>query len=607
MAVTTNHIQHLEDWVFTDNKPYLTVVKIIKGILSQERGWDSLSYKIDGAPSFVTGTDTVWFFVATKSWHKANKRCYSVEDITMHFGHKPAVATKLRQLYEWLYNEAWQAGKVYQWEFLFGQWDLMTHDSGVTWYRPNTLIYSFQEDHADYQRFTQSKLWVVLHTEYDCDETWELVRVPNPQIPDIHNPDVWTNTTTPQYQLSSDQESTLTQLQEVSKLTSAWWSHHGSQLVAWMKNYRPGYKHAEFQKRINTQIREHDWPISSYRKMIESYRARFTTQVETYWFKQLTSIQDKITTRTDKKQTPKTIKELQELQISLEKTTQKKNQSHYAISYSDHIISHWLQAWVTTQSIKNEVIDILNEATSWHLWYNYYYPTEQLTQSKGWEWYVYTHDGIDKLVTRHEFSRNNFVIAKKRISLNHKPIWIMYGRFNPLTRWHQYNAMKAKQDAHLLGIPFVLYITRTHNSDTDPVSPELKLKLAQEALPGCDVRLVYKSTPTIMWVISSCGSEWYSHVTLISWSDASSWKEELEQYDFDGVAIDTQVYGDTRTQLSQALESETDMSIASISGTRVRKVARDQQWRHFVQMMPTWVSRATLSEIYRAIKKSNTR
>jgi hypothetical protein len=90
-------------------------------------------------------------------------------------------------------------------------------------------------------------------------------------------------------------------------------------------------------------------------------------------------------------------------------------------------------------------------------------------------------------------------------------------------------------------------------------------------------------------------------VILASGSDAINSKNRI-LYQNPHVAIEHRAYGNTRDEPAQVL----DHSIESISATRVRKLARDNQRDQFVSLMPDGVSDEILREVYHVIRAPQT-
>lgn len=86
-----------------------------------------------------------------------------------------------------------------------------------------------------------------------------------------------------------------------------------------------------------------------------------------------------------------------------------------------------------------------------------------------------------KLVDRAVFSKTNF-LAEKNWMLNGKTLFVVYGRMNPPTKAHIAMIKDAALDAKNHGAPLRVYITRTQDDDKNPLPPELKVQVVQEAI-----------------------------------------------------------------------------------------------------------------------------
>jgi Family of unknown function (DUF6267) len=191
------HIHHAEDRpLFHGSKGF----EHAKGALNQahehmKSGSKSthLTMKYDGSPSLVFGhhPETGKFFVASKSaFNKNPKINYTHEDIKKNHGHAPGLMDKLHASLNHLKKIAPKTG-VYQGDLMYTHDDLKHHKNGKVSFTPNTITYTGHGEEG--QKIKNSKIGVVVHTQYHGDTAATMKADPHP---DLHNfkthPDVWT-------------------------------------------------------------------------------------------------------------------------------------------------------------------------------------------------------------------------------------------------------------------------------------------------------------------------------------------------------------------------------------------------------------------------------
>jgi len=128
----------------------------------------TVTTKYDGAPSIVFGQHpkTGQFFVATKgAFNKTPKLAFSHDDIDKHFGHAPGLAAKMHAAFDHLSKIMPRNGGVYQGDLMHTPEDVVRKKGNLS-FRANTLEHSVPEDSAMGQAVKNSKLGVVVHTQY---------------------------------------------------------------------------------------------------------------------------------------------------------------------------------------------------------------------------------------------------------------------------------------------------------------------------------------------------------------------------------------------------------------------------------------------------------
>jgi len=191
------HIHHAEDRpLFHGAKGF----EHAKGALTQahehiKSGSKSthLTMKYDGSPAIVFGhhPETGKFFVASKSaFNKNPKINYTHEDIKKNHGHAPGLMDKLHASLNHLKKIAPKTG-VYQGDLMYTHDDLKHHKNGKVSFTPNTITYTGHGEEA--QKIKDSKIGVVVHTQYHGKTAASLKADPHPDLHNFHpHKDVWT-------------------------------------------------------------------------------------------------------------------------------------------------------------------------------------------------------------------------------------------------------------------------------------------------------------------------------------------------------------------------------------------------------------------------------
>lgn len=170
------HSAHLEDLILNlGSEGTLIAIKALKDFKDTFAGKSNakninLSIKWDGAPAVVFGTDPVTgkFFVGSKNaFSKTNpKVAFTHKDIDKQYNAGPA--SKLHDALDYLKGIT-PKGKVYQGDFLYSQSELKYADingeKNVIMH-PNTIVYSAPVDSDIGKKIINSKIGIVVHTEY---------------------------------------------------------------------------------------------------------------------------------------------------------------------------------------------------------------------------------------------------------------------------------------------------------------------------------------------------------------------------------------------------------------------------------------------------------
>jgi hypothetical protein len=165
------HIDHPEDLMLKYGTFGFHVavgqLQELTDILQGSDSYADLSMKVDGSPAIVFGNcpETGQYFVSTKRfWNKKSIRCYSVQDIVMHFAANDAVMGKLLLAFEYLrflFDE--DDPVVYQCDFLF---DKNSLKDGT--FKPCIIEYHAAEG-AERHKMQCAHIGVAIHSQWKHD------------------------------------------------------------------------------------------------------------------------------------------------------------------------------------------------------------------------------------------------------------------------------------------------------------------------------------------------------------------------------------------------------------------------------------------------------
>jgi hypothetical protein len=165
------HIEHPEDLAFDSHEAVGVAGQHLDDVhtmLTGKRRPTHVSTKYDGAPSVVFGNhpENGKFFVATKSAFNATPKInHTPQDIEANHGHAPGLVTKLKAALQHLPKIMPRDGGVFQGDLMHTPEDVKT-EGGMHHFTPNTITYSTSEDSEHGAKLKNSKLGIVVHTQY---------------------------------------------------------------------------------------------------------------------------------------------------------------------------------------------------------------------------------------------------------------------------------------------------------------------------------------------------------------------------------------------------------------------------------------------------------
>lgn len=168
-----------------------------------------------------------------------------------------------------------------------------------------------------------------------------------------------------------------------------------------------------------------------------------------------------------------------------------------------------------------------------------------------------------------------------------KKIVIVYGRMNPIHRGHDYMINFAESLSHETNADFKIFVTKTQNATTDPLSFEDKHSIL-ERLYG--IGIVGESpSSSIFSIIETLENEGYTDIKLVVGGD------QLKTFN----DLFTKYQGDYDAKLSVTRFANRDKY--NISATDMRRFAREGDYKSFIENCPEHMTLNTKFETYRRV------
>jgi hypothetical protein len=169
------HITHLEDLPLFGSSAADMVVQVLSSLENTLKGNTTGSFtpsiKMDGSPSVLASTNFHGDrFVATKSFFaKSRKIARTAADVESLYGHAPSLASKMLKLLNSLDMIDIPKDDIWQGDFLFENEDItLTEIDGeqYTTFHPNTIVYAVPAADPMAKRINRATIGVAWHTVY---------------------------------------------------------------------------------------------------------------------------------------------------------------------------------------------------------------------------------------------------------------------------------------------------------------------------------------------------------------------------------------------------------------------------------------------------------
>lgn len=170
-----------------------------------------------------------------------------------------------------------------------------------------------------------------------------------------------------------------------------------------------------------------------------------------------------------------------------------------------------------------------------------------------------------------------------------KHVVMAYGRANPVTPGHVKLFDTTKSTAKKLGADHEVVLTRSHDPEKNPLTPQQKLRHAKAASPGTNITVSDEDHPNLIHHAVRMHKKGYTHLTVVAGADrADTFKSYLDRYN--GVKSKHGYYKFKSINVVSAGHRDPDSdSVEGASGTKQRAHAEAGRKKEFMSGVPKGV------------------
>lgn len=486
------HLAHAEDFPLLHgnqgfNAVTSTLLKVHDYLTGKRPPGFTISQKWDGAPALIFGhnPETGQFFVATKSaFNKTPKLNYSSEDIEKNHAKAPGLVKKLKDAFEALRHASPKTG-VFQGDLMYSGKDVEEKGSNLT-FTPNTLTYSVDKHSPEGRRVANSKIGIVVHTEYKGSDIQNMKanlyvdqkRFHNNHLVDFIDPMVHPNVK---------------------------YTPHAEKDFAMNLMRARALNKDLIKTKAYDAIQGHEELLMTY----VNYAVRSAKDPTLHGY--ISFIKMRYTKLTNDAKKPETKLRRQDVE--------------------DTLIGHILDNKVglndmfklhkTLQDTKNILVNVMSDAES-------PYKTTMHGKATKPEGFVATNNGIPlKLVDRKEFSAANLNKGKfnsEAFAASDSMVF-SFGRMNPPTIGHEKMIQMVRDHARQIGANYKIVMSATTDSMKNPLDPKKKLEYAKLAFPDTNIEVAGNKEKTIIDQLKKLSNQGIKILTVVTGDDR---KKEFE-------------------------------------------------------------------------------
>lgn len=536
------HLDHLDDLPIRLGFPGVSlVVKSLTAVHDFLNGRTNSKFNIttkyDGGVSIVFGhePESDHFFVATKSaFNKTPKLCFSHSDIEKHYKESPGLVKKLKICFDCLKPNTPGVG-VFQGDYMYSDNEVEKRNQYLS-FTPNTITYSIHKDTPDGRKIANSKLGIVVHTQYrgktlkDMKANFDVRQDKfNHQgsvhfiDPNITEKPIYTSTQEKDFSLGLlkiKQQADILKNEGAFDVVKA----HEQNLMRYINN--------------------------SIKKKTDCSTQGFISFLKANEKKELEKSKDKKKTK-------------ENFGVLIQHTQQ--NNKPLQDFFDFHIL---------IQDTKLVLINALSSKTKFKMTIN-----DKDSKPEGFV-AILNGDPI-KLVDRKEFSSANFDWNQKADPADN-PIVFSFGRMNPPTIGHGKLIDKVLDLARRSGAQHKIVLSKSQDKDKNPLAPKDKLEHAKKMFPHANLQVAHKSTATIIDQLKDLNKSGVKDLTVVVGSDRKEHFEKLlnqynkKLFDFKKIRV-----------VSAGERDEKDEGVSGMSASKMRQHAKKNDFKGFRSGLPS--------------------
>lgn len=182
------------------------------------------------------------------------------------------------------------------------------------------------------------------------------------------------------------------------------------------------------------------------------------------------------------------------------------------------------------------------------------------------------------------FKENRRQFDSALLESNNRKVIFAFGRFQPPTIGHVLLINKVKELSEQQGADYVIYVSKTQDNKSNPLSIEQKISVLQKMFPGTNFKAADATIRTPIEAIKNLNQK-YNEIIWVAGDDRIPSFSKLLN-DYNGKEYD---YDSANVVSSGSRDPDSD-GAEGMSGTKMREAAIDGDFEKFRQGIPTSLS-----------------
>jgi len=176
-----------------------------------------------------------------------------------------------------------------------------------------------------------------------------------------------------------------------------------------------------------------------------------------------------------------------------------------------------------------------------------------------------------------------------------------FGRINPPTVGHEKLLNKTISHAAEIGADHHIFVSHTHDSEKNPLSPKDKVRYLKKAMPGANVKASTPEEPSFMHAARKLHKQGYHHLVMVAGSDRVGHYEKLLNH-YNGKPGE---YNFKSIKVVSAGQRDPDAEgVEGMSGTKMREAAKGGNKKLFKSGLHSGLSDTDKESLYHKVRSS---